>query len=120
MYAPSKPSNRVALWHEIADSIDKSQKCLIAGDFNMVKDHLNRKGGSSRIVNGREKSAWKRLARKLCLVGHLNYTWDSKKRHHHNPMVRNSVNIGDRVLKRIDRVNLSLKSCCVSRVVRPS
>lgn len=41
-------------------------------------------------------------------VDHLKYSWDSKKKHRHNPRMPNRPNIGDQVLKRIDRIYSSI------------
>lgn len=112
VYAPNKPHLRTNLWNELADSIDKKRKWVVSRDFNMVEDALDRKGGSSRVVNGSEKKTRKQFVRKIYLEdsfvykgGQLKYSWDSKKLHRNNPRVQNKPLIGDRVLKRIDRVH---------------
>lgn len=80
----------------------------------MVLSPSDRRGGSGRIVVGGEKRAWNRLARKFYLVdsfvykpGHLKYSWDSKRKFRHNPVVQLLPPIGDRVLKIIDRIHFS-------------
>lgn len=115
VYAPNEPLNRASLWSELVDSLDMRRRWIMAGDLNMVEDILDRKGGSGKVVCGREKGAWKRLIRKFCLedsnvykVGHLKYSWDSKKIHQHNPIIQNKKNIGDRVLKRIERIHCTV------------
>lgn len=86
IYAPNEDSNRATLWHEIANLMDKNREWIVLGDFNMVEVALDRRGGSGTVLNGREKKAWNRLQRKLCLEdsfkykpGHLRYNWDSKR-----------------------------------------
>lgn len=45
VYALNKPHNRKHLWRELGNTIDKKQKWVVAGDFHMVEDVLDRKGG---------------------------------------------------------------------------
>lgn len=112
LYAPNARKDHTKLWHELADVLDSGRNWIVVGDFNMVDKIGDRKGGSNRIVKGGEKSSWNRLCRKLCLVdsyiykpGHLKYSWDSKKRGRHDPAVQALQNIGERVLKRLDRIH---------------
>lgn len=81
VYASNKSPNKASLWQKIADSIDKSKRWLVAGDYNMVEHSIDRKGGFGKLVNGREKRAWWRLSHKLnCVdsfiykVGHFKYS----------------------------------------------
>lgn len=67
VYAPNFDSERATLWNELADLLDKNREWIVAGDFNMVEALQDRRGGSGRILNGREKSAWNRFSRRLCL-----------------------------------------------------
>lgn len=110
-YAPNGDKYRARFWNELADSIDPSRNWIVLGDFNMVIALEDRRGGSSRILAGREKGAWNRFSRKFCLEdtfhykpGHLKYSWDSKRLHKHDPNVQNLPKIGDKVLKRLDHI----------------
>lgn len=59
VYAPSTGSrDRAQFWHEIANTLDTNHNWIIGGDFNMVLATTDRRGGSRRIVVGREKRAW--------------------------------------------------------------
>lgn len=85
VYAPNEPHNRKRLWKELADNIDKKRKWVVVGDFNMVEDALDRKGGSRKVVTSGEKRVWRRFVCKICLedshvykVGNLRYSWDNK------------------------------------------
>lgn len=111
VYAPNKHPERKALWHKLADTLDKSRQWILGGDFNMVEESMDCKGGSSKILNGGELWTWRRLVNELSLVDshahkadHLHFSWDSKKSHRHSPRVQSRTSIGDRVLKRLDRV----------------
>lgn len=64
MYAPNEEPLRKDLWHELADNLDKNRQWIMAGDFNMVEESINRKGGSGRILRGAEKRASTMLKRK--------------------------------------------------------
>lgn len=68
IYAPNKSKLRKALWNELAETLDSSHTWVVAGDFNMVKNAPDRRGGSGRILDGAEKRAWK-------LVLYANYAW---------------------------------------------
>lgn len=53
----------------------------------MVEELIGQIGGSSRILRGREKSAWNRLTHKINLVdthehmvGRLKYSWVSQEK----------------------------------------
>lgn len=61
MYAPNKPHLRTNLWNELVDNIEKNRRWVVAGDFNMVEDTLDRKGGFGRVVNGSEKKHGRNL-----------------------------------------------------------
>lgn len=91
---PLMTRHQTALWQELAGTLDKHRPWFFAGDLNMVESLDDRKGGSGRILQGVEKHAWEKLCRRLNLedthaakMGFLNYSWDSKRAHHHNPSV---------------------------------
>lgn len=65
IYAPNGTNERRALWHELADSMDKHRQWMLAEDYNMVESIEDLKGGSGRVLRGPEKNAWTRLKRKL-------------------------------------------------------
>lgn len=126
IYAPNKDVNRAALWHKIVDSVDNNREWIFLRDFNMVEAATDRMGGSGEILNGREKRAWTRLQRKLCLgdtfkykPGHLRYSWDSKRQHRHNPTLQEAIVIRDRVLKHIDRIYKSIAERKIHFALRP-
>lgn len=94
IYAPNESRLRADLWHELANTLDKSKTWILAGDFNMVECIFDRKGGLGKILNGAELRAWHRLERMLRLkdsylhkLGRLWFNWDSKKNHRHDPLV---------------------------------
>lgn len=112
VYAPNGVNERKQLWTKIVDQLDKHREWIIGGDFNMVGASSDRKGASSKILQGVEKGAWTRLKRKLWLEdpfaytpSTLRYSWDSKRKHRHNPSIQNGMLIGKRVLKLIDRIH---------------
>lgn len=83
----------------------------------MVEDVLDRKGGSRKVLDGAELRAWRRFKRKFSLedsyqhvAGHLRFSWDSRKDHRHNPIVQGRQLLGDRVLKRLDRIYNTITS----------
>lgn len=117
IYAPKFYHERASLWHELADTLDKSRSWILAGDFNMVESCTDHKGGSSAILNGIELRVWHRLHKMLNLEdlyqhrpGQLWFRWDSKNIHRHGPLVQSRLVIGDRVLKRPDWVYSSVPS----------
>lgn len=76
----------------------------------MIDDVADQWGGTGGPISGREWRAWAQLTRHLALMdsfehqpGYLRYSWDSLRRHRHNP--RNGLQPpGSRILRRLDRM----------------
>lgn len=117
IYAPNNKDARAALWSELSETLDPSRPWVFAGDYNMIERPQDRKGGSGKLVEGPEKQKWLHLKRKFCLedtflpaYGFLNYSWDSKKKKRHNPVVQSTCPIKERKLRRIDRIYITSSS----------
>lgn len=82
------------------------------GDFNMIESAADQMGCAGGGVASREGGAWNQLMRKFAFKdtfapkrGHLSFSWDNLHLHRHNP--RNSSQpLGNRMLRRLDRVYL--------------
>lgn len=66
MYAPNIDVERVELWQEMADTLDKNRKWLVVGDFNNMEESFDRQGGLIRKnwrnkdgINLRESWGWR-------------------------------------------------------------
>jgi len=67
IYAPNDPSKNVALWEEIHDKIlNLPQPDIILGDFNFVKDPLDRL--PAHFDNQNTVETWRALKSHLCLT----------------------------------------------------
>lgn len=110
LYAPNDACHKTTLWREIFRQLDFSYKWVILGDYNMIEHSRDQKGGTRSVVSRPEKRAWKHFLRRMKVedsfcykVGHLKFSWDSKKQFCHVPNVQSGP-LGDRILRRIDRI----------------
>lgn len=76
----------------------------------MVESFQDQRGGNNTLIAGREKWAWNHFKRRFNLIdnftpkrGHLNFSWDNRHHFRHDPTVQTQDDIGDRILKRLDR-----------------
>ena len=66
IYAPNLPAARAKFWNTLEHAIPSIVEHWIMGDdFNMLEDTMNRNGGSSATVHGRELVAWEKLLFKM-------------------------------------------------------
>ena len=66
VYAPNHASARARLWEEIYLAIPEDEiKWIVGGDFNMLEDPQDRRGGSRLTIQGQELANWERLVFKL-------------------------------------------------------
>ena len=66
VYAPNHASARARLWEEIYLSLPEDvENWIVGGDFNMLEDPQDRRGGSMITIQGLELANWERLVRKL-------------------------------------------------------
>lgn len=115
---------------KLTDHLDRHKEWIIVGDFNMVEAITDRKEASGKFVQGVEKGAWNKLTHMFWLQdsfqhvpSHLRYSWDSKKRHRHDPNVQARAHIAKYVLKCIDRIYSTTSACrklMVTSTILPS
>lgn len=65
VYGPNDIQGRIALWAELNSALDDSYHWILVGDFNMVTNAFNQKGGIGSILGGREAGVRATLLRKL-------------------------------------------------------
>ncbi len=66
VYAPNHASARARLWEEIYLALPEDvENWIVGGDFNMLEDPQDRRGGSMTTIQGLELANWERLVRKL-------------------------------------------------------
>lgn len=110
IYAPNSSGDRTKLWQELFHTLDTSYRWILCGDFNMIENSGDQRGGACSLVAGREKRAWRHLKRHLLLEdsfvsrpGHLSFSWDNCRRFRHTPDLLVNPS-GSRTLRRLDRV----------------
>ena len=68
IYAPNHASARKHFWYEITNALPNVSHWCVAGDFNMIEDPLDRRGGSAATIHGEELANWERMCLKLCIL----------------------------------------------------
>ena len=68
IYAPNHASARKHFWYEITNALPNVSHWCVAGDFNMIEDPLDRRGGSVATIHGEELANWERMCLKLCIL----------------------------------------------------
>ena len=68
VYAPNHASARKLFWCEITNALPSVDHWCVAGDFNMIEDPFDRKGGSVITIHGEELAAWERMCLKLQIL----------------------------------------------------
>lgn len=113
-YGPNSSQERTALWWALFFELDPTFRWALFGDFNMIESPTDQLGCAGGCVAGREGGAWAQLVRKFKFKdtfapkrGHLSYSWDNLRVHRHNPL-NSSHPLGNRMLRRLDRMYLSL------------
>ena len=61
IYAPNHASARKHFWYEITNALPNVSDWCVAGDFNMIEDPLDRRGGSAATIHGEELANWERM-----------------------------------------------------------
>ncbi len=75
VYAPNHASARAILWEKIRQALPRAVDIwIMGGDFNMLEDPQDRRGGSMITIQGQELANWERLVLGLRLsdAWHLN------------------------------------------------
>ena len=57
MYDPSHVSTRAHFWEQILEALLKADAWCVGGDFNMIEDMYDRRGGSLTTVHAFELAA---------------------------------------------------------------
>ena len=106
VYAPNHASARVEFWTQIVESLPPADGWCVGGDFNMLEDASDRRGGSQTTVHGSELAAWE----DLCMTLRIEDVW------HHPAFVRDQHSllfsrsdrrVGGTNLSRLDRMYVS-------------
>ena len=71
IYAPNHASARARFWEQILEALPRVDAWCVGGDFNMIEDMYDRRGGSLTTVHGSELASWERL----CLALHIEDAW---------------------------------------------
>lgn len=121
IYALNSAAERITLWRHLFVTLDASIPWIFTYDWKMVEGFQYQRGGKNTLVAGREKRVWNHFKCRFNLVdnfapkrGHLLYSWDNRKQFRHNPTAQSRDNIGDRILKRLDRCYHSAGLLCSS------
>ena len=62
IYAPNQVVNRNIFWLQLHTLLPHTvQKWIAGGDFNMIEDPRDRRGGRSTSMHGQELAEWERL-----------------------------------------------------------
>ena len=61
VYAPNVANGRAEFWTLLGDSLPTADHWCVGGDFNMLEDPEDRRGGSFATIQGAELAAWERL-----------------------------------------------------------
>eukprot|EP00249_Psilotum_nudum_P003895 c17395_g1_i3 orf=13-273(+) len=67
VYAPNNSREREELWRQIDEMID-SGKYVIMGDFNMIEQEQDKRGGVSSTIQGTERASWEQVKWRAGLV----------------------------------------------------
>ena len=81
VYAPNHASARARLWEEIYMAVPGDVgNWIVGGDFNMLEDPHDRRGGSIVTIEGLALANWERLVLKLRIfdVWHLKLSQRSR------------------------------------------
>lgn len=98
VYAPNSPNRRRALWDELAVTLPQDCRWVLAGDWNVVEDSIDKFPAAGNILEGAEKCSFGQFMNRLEVVDSfdrnnpIRYTWDNKRQ---GP---------ERILARLDRV----------------
>lgn len=97
VYAPNSPSERRGLWDELATVLPQDCRWILAGDWNVVENPVDKSNVDGRILSGAEKISFHQLLAGLEVSDSfdnsnaIRYTWDNRRRDN------------KRVLARLDR-----------------
>jgi exonuclease III len=118
IYAPTgqdSSSERKCLRREIFNTLPNSIPWILLGDFNMIKNNEDQKGGRPHSISGREKRAWEHLLRKFSWKDtckrdpqKLQFTWDNRREVDGTPD-------NPKILRRLDRC-YAQKQSVVNRI----
>ena len=61
VYAPNTTSPWKQIWQDLLNVLAPRDHWCIVGDFNMIKDPIGRKGGSSTMIHEHELAIWEPL-----------------------------------------------------------
>eukprot|EP00249_Psilotum_nudum_P003894 c17395_g1_i1 orf=13-462(+) len=95
VYAPNNSREREELWRQIDEMID-SGKYVIMGDFNMIEQEQDKKGGVNAAIQGAEKVSWENVKWK---IGLADMTDTEEKM-----MTWNNCRMEGRIEARLDRI----------------
>lgn len=111
IYGPNEYEGCIILWSELASELDPAYNWTLMGDFNMITNINDQKGGDGSALCGREARMWARLIRKFKLrdsfhpvENTLRFSWDNRRSHRHNPANEDYSRFGPRTLRRLDRI----------------
>ncbi|KAL3681634.1 hypothetical protein R1sor_024590 [Riccia sorocarpa] len=130
IYAPNQVAERTELWERIRVTVDCTRAWIVLGDFNMITEEKDQKGGTYTGLSTPKREAWEALVRDLRLEDHFEhkegalwYSWDNLHRgrnQENQPEADDSgsegsprseapeqAGAGDRILKRLDRIYIS-------------
>ena len=106
IYAPNHASARAVFWEQILAALPRVDSWCVGGDFNMIEDVQDRRGGSLTTVHGAELAAWERL----CLALHIEDAWHHpsfSRRADSLLFSRSDRRVGGMNMSRIDRFYVS-------------
>ena len=58
LYATNSPSKRASFWISLSEYAGLAGSWLVGGDFNMIEEASDRRGGTISTITGREAQAW--------------------------------------------------------------
>ena len=58
LYASNSASERASFWISLSEYAGLADSWLVGGDFNMIEEASDRRGGSISTITGREARAW--------------------------------------------------------------
>ena len=68
IYAPNHASAKKHFWCEITNALPNVPHCYVVGDFNMIEDPIDRKGGNVVTIHGEELAVWVHMCLKLSIL----------------------------------------------------
>lgn len=87
IYTPNDILDKTALQKEIFAHLDFSVQWIMLGDFNMIENSSDQRGGNCTIIHVDEKRAWLHLTKRLKIedsfiyqLGNPHFSWDNKRR----------------------------------------